>query len=153
MQKDLRDKLKTATKASGLTKSDFIGLLSLIDQHYDKMEATITQSIRTRTLSDTAAPIEAIFDSVSEALLTVGTDGVIRNCNKVCTRYFKLTKDQLIGSNVADILPSVKNQTLAFTAATKQSPLERTAPISPSTISIFVSSRLDMTGPRTSASV
>ena len=113
MQKDLRDKLKTATKASGLTKSDFIGLLSLIDQHYDKMEATITQSIRTRTLSDTAAPIEAIFDSVSEALLTVGTDGVIRNCNKVCTRYFKLTKDQLIGSNVADILPSVKNQTLA----------------------------------------
>lgn len=77
------------------------------------MEATITQSVRTRTLSDTAAPIEAIFDSVTEALLTVGTDGVIRNCNKVCARYFKLTKDQLIGSNIADILPAVKNQTLA----------------------------------------
>lgn len=113
MQKDLRDKIKAATEASGITKPDFIGLLSLIDQHYDKMEATITQSVRTRTFTDTAAPIEAIFDSVTEALLTVGTDGVIRNCNKVCARYFQLTKDELIGSNVANILPGAEMQTLA----------------------------------------
>jgi hypothetical protein len=91
MQKDLRDKIRAATEASAITKPDFVELLSLIDQHYDKMEATITQSVKTATHSNTSAPIEAIFDSVTEALLSVSADGVIRNCNKVCTRYFKLT--------------------------------------------------------------
>jgi len=113
MQKDLRDKIRVATESSGITKPDFIELLSLIDQHYDKMEATITQSIRTRTLVDTGNPIEAIFDSVTEALLSVGTDGIIRNCNKICTRYFKLTKDQLVGSKITNILPAAKKQTIA----------------------------------------
>ena len=47
MQKDLREKIKAATEASGITKPDFVELLSLIDQHYDAMEATITQSVRT----------------------------------------------------------------------------------------------------------
>ena len=83
MHKELRDKIRAATEASGITKPDFVELLSLIDQHYDKMEATITQSFQTATRSDTAAPIEAIFDSVTEALLSVSADGVIRNCNKV----------------------------------------------------------------------
>jgi PAS domain S-box-containing protein len=113
MQTDLRNKIRVATEASGMKKPDFIELLSLIDQHYDKMEATITQSIRTATLADTGNPIEAIFDSVTEALLSVDTDGVIRNCNKVCTRYFKLTKDQLVGSKIANILPSATEQSLA----------------------------------------
>ena len=113
MQKDLREKIKAATEASGITKPGFVELLSLIDQHYDKMEATITQSVRTAAHSETAAPIEAIFDSVTEALLTVASDGVIRNCNKVCTRYFKLTKDQLIGSSIANLLPAAKDQPMA----------------------------------------
>jgi len=112
MQKDLRDRIRAATEASGITKPDFVELLSLIDQHYDKMEATITQSVRTATqadfAADTAAPIEAIFDSVTEALLSVGADGVIRNCNKVCTHYFKRKKVELVGSNIADILPGAK---------------------------------------------
>ncbi len=126
MQKDLRDKIRAATEASGITKPDFIGLLSLIDQHYDKMEATITQSVRTATHVDTAAPIEAIFDSVTEALLSVGVDGVIRNCNKVCTRYFKLTKDQLVGSNITNILPAAKKQTITAYLAPYLSNLEDT---------------------------
>ena len=126
MQKDLRDKIRAATEASGITKPDFIGLLSLIDQHYDKMEATITQSVRTATHVDTAAPIEAIFDSVTEALLSVGVDGVIRNCNKVCTRYFKLTKDQLVGSNISNILPAAKKQTITAYLAPYLSNLEDT---------------------------
>ena len=113
MQKDLRNKIRVATEASGIKKPDFIELLSLIDQHYDKMEATITQSIRTATLVDTGNPIEAIFDSVTEALLSVDTAGVIRNCNKVCARYFKLTKEQLVGSKIANILPSATEQSLA----------------------------------------
>ncbi len=113
MQKDLRDRIKAATEASGITKPGFVELLSLIDQHYDKMEATITQSVRTAAHSNTAAPIEAIFDSVTEALLTVASDGIIRNCNKVCTRYFRLTKDQLIGSSIANLLPAAKDQPMA----------------------------------------
>ncbi len=122
MQKDLRDKIRAATEASGITKPDFVELLSMIDQHYDKMEATITQSIGARSVatatesefaSDTAAPIEAIFDSVTEALLSVGANGIVRNCNKVCTHYFKRTKDQLVGSSISNLLPGAETQPIA----------------------------------------
>jgi PAS domain S-box-containing protein len=113
MQKDLQDKIRAATEASGITKPAFIELLSLVDQHYDKMEATITQSLQTASRADRQVPIEAIFDSVTEALLSVGADGVIRNCNKVCTRYFNLTTDELVGSTVTNILPGAKGKSIA----------------------------------------
>jgi diguanylate cyclase (GGDEF)-like protein/PAS domain S-box-containing protein len=111
MRKGLRDKIRAATEQSGVTKPDFIELLKLIDEHYDKMEATITQSIQTRTLQD-STPIEAIFDSVTEALLSVSGDGVVRNCNKVCSRYFGLEKNELIGGDIARILPSAEGKVL-----------------------------------------
>jgi len=95
MQKDLRDKIRAATEASGAAV-------------------------------DTAAPIEAIFDSVTEALLSVGADGLIRNCNKVCTHYFKLTKDQLVGSNISNILPGAKGQPIADYLGPYMSDLEDT---------------------------
>ena len=101
MEKDLREKIRAATEESGITKPDFIELLKLIDQHYDRMEATITQSLQSQTLT----PLEAIFDSVTEALLSVGEDGVIRRCNKVCTRYFDLPKDRIEGMFIGNILP------------------------------------------------
>jgi diguanylate cyclase (GGDEF)-like protein/PAS domain S-box-containing protein len=104
MHKELRDKIKHATEASGIEKPDFLELLQLIDQHYDKMEATITQSLTNTT------PIEAIFDSVTEALLSVSESGIVCNCNRICTFYFGLTKDQLIGSKIEHILPAVKNR-------------------------------------------
>ena len=88
MHKDLRNKIKQATEESGIEKPDFVELLSLIDAHYDKMEATITQSLTTTT------PIEAIFDSVAEALLSVSESGIVCNCNKICSSFFGLTKDQ-----------------------------------------------------------
>ena len=132
MRKDFREEIRAATEASGIHKPDFVELLSLMGQHYDKTEASITQSIEARSIvaqsiespssqtatdadiaGTTTAPIEAIFDSVTEALLSVGADGVIRNCNKVCTNYFKLTKEQLIGSNIATILPGAKAQPVA----------------------------------------
>jgi diguanylate cyclase (GGDEF)-like protein/PAS domain S-box-containing protein len=106
MHKELRDKIKQATELSGIEKPDFLELLQLIDQHYDKMEATITQSLTNTT------PIEAIFDSVTEALLSVSESGIVCNCNKVCSHYFGLTKDQLIGSKIEHILPTVKNQSV-----------------------------------------
>ena len=110
MQKDLREKIAAATETSGITKPDFVELLSLIDQHYDKMEATITQSVRTASRADITAnsmgPMQAIFDSVTEALLSVDTDGLIRDCNQVCVKYFKLTKNQLVGSKFSNLLPA-----------------------------------------------
>jgi len=60
MHKELRDRIKRATEESGIEKPDFLELLHLIDQHYDKMEATITQSLTNTT------PIEAISDSVTK---------------------------------------------------------------------------------------
>jgi diguanylate cyclase (GGDEF)-like protein/PAS domain S-box-containing protein len=104
MHKELREKIRLASEQSGIEKPDFLELLQLIDQHYDKMEATITQSLTNTT------PIEAIFDSVTEALLSVSESGIVCNCNKICTFYFGLTKDQLIGSKIEHILPDVKGQ-------------------------------------------
>ena len=106
MHKELRDRIKKATEESGIEKPDFLELLHLIDQHYDQMEATITQSLTNTT------PIEAIFDSVTEALLTVSESGIVCNCNKVCAHYFGLTRDQLIGSKIEHVLPAVKNRSV-----------------------------------------
>lgn len=106
MHKDLRDKIKKATDMSGIDKPDFVDLLHLIDQHYDEMEATITQSLSTLT------PIEAIFDSVTDALFSVSERGAVCNCNKMCTRLFGLTRDQLIGSKIEHLIPAVKGRRL-----------------------------------------
>jgi diguanylate cyclase (GGDEF)-like protein/PAS domain S-box-containing protein len=107
MHKELRDKIKHATEASAIEKPDFLELLELIDQHYDKMEATITQSLTNTT------PLEAIFDSVTEALLSVSESGIVCNCNKICSFYFGLAKDQLIGSKLEHVLPAAKGQAVA----------------------------------------
>lgn len=107
MDSKLRDKIKQATEQSDVNQSDFVELLRLIDEHYDKMEATITQSLTVNT------PIDVVFDSVTEALMSVDGTGKIRVCNKVCARYFGLTKDQIIGSNIEHLLPAAKGQTLA----------------------------------------
>jgi diguanylate cyclase (GGDEF)-like protein/PAS domain S-box-containing protein len=107
MHKDLRDKIKKASELSGIENPDFVELLRLIDQHYDEMEATITQSLSTST------PIEAIFDSVTDALLSVSESGAVCNCNKMGTRLFGLTRDQLIGSKIEHLIPAVKNLRLS----------------------------------------
>jgi diguanylate cyclase (GGDEF)-like protein/PAS domain S-box-containing protein len=117
MHRELRQRIKEASEKSGIDKLDFIALLKLIDEHYDKMEATITQSLATQTLTaqplDTPTPIDLIFDSVTDALLSVSDKGTIRNCNKVCARYFGITKEELIGSPVSEILPDIEDQSLA----------------------------------------
>ncbi len=119
MDQDLRQQIKDATEKSGANQLDFIALLKLVDQHYDKMEATITQSLTTSQslkapgLQAANTPIEIIFDSVTEALMSVGEDGTIRNCNKVCSRYFGIAKDDLIGSPIFDILPDAVGAQLA----------------------------------------
>jgi len=102
-----------------VNRLDFIALLKLVDQHYDQMEATITQSLttsqslKTPGSKATITPIEIIFDSVTEALMSVSEDGTIRNCNKVCARYFGIAKNDLIGSSIIDILPDAQGMELA----------------------------------------
>jgi PAS domain S-box-containing protein len=115
MHRELRQQIKDATERSGINKLDFIALLKLIDQHYDKMEATITESL-SLSLSQsltTTTPIEVIFDSVTDALMSVSAEGVIRNCNKMCSRYFGLPKEELVGSQISRILPGARNKPLA----------------------------------------
>ena len=106
MDDNLREKIRQAAQSSQGRQSTFIELLSMIDEHYDKMEATITQSM------SAATPIEAIFDSVTEALMTVSEAGEIRVCNKVCERYFGLAKDQLIGSRIEHVIPAAADQSM-----------------------------------------
>ncbi|MDX1499215.1 MAG: PAS domain S-box protein [Woeseiaceae bacterium] len=106
MDRDLRDRIRQATEAKALDKPDIVELLQLIDAHYDRMEATITQSLTSST------PLEAIFDSVTEALLSVSENGIVCSCNKICTHYFGLTRDQLIGSRIEHILPEAKDKPL-----------------------------------------
>ena len=67
MNRDLRKQIREATDRSGIDKLDFIDLLKLIDQHYDKMEETISESLTSKSLSSSTTPIEVIFDSVTEA--------------------------------------------------------------------------------------
>ncbi len=112
MHRELRKQIRQATGRSGIEKLDFVELLKLIDRHYDKMEATITQSLTTQTLTASNAPIEAIFDSVTEALLSVSEDGTIRTCNRVCSRYFGRARDDLVGASITEILPDCRNKTL-----------------------------------------
>ena len=116
MHRELRQRIKDATEKSGINKPDFIALLKLIDQHYDKMEATITESLATQSSTPrshtSTTSIDLIFDSVADALLSVGHQGTIRNCNKTCSRFFGVAKEDLIGSPVTDILPDAKDQTL-----------------------------------------
>jgi diguanylate cyclase (GGDEF)-like protein/PAS domain S-box-containing protein len=119
MDQDLRQQIKEATEKSGVNQLDFIALLKLVDQHYDRMEATITQSLsasqslKAPGSQTTTTPIEIIFDSVTEALISVSEDGAIRNCNKVCSRYFGIAKNDLIGSSIVDILPDARGMSLA----------------------------------------
>jgi diguanylate cyclase (GGDEF)-like protein/PAS domain S-box-containing protein len=107
MQKELRDRIRQMTESSVIEKPDFIELLRLLNEHYDRMQANATQSLIVAT------PLEAIFDSVSDALLSVSESGLICNANKVCSHYFGLSRNQLIGSGVERIIPDCKDQPFA----------------------------------------
>ena len=113
MNRDLRKQIREATDKSGIDRLDFIELLKLIDQHYDRMEETISESLTSKSLSTATTPIEVIFDSVTEALMSVSEEGTIRNANKVCSRYFGIDSQDLIGSSIVRILPESKGRTLA----------------------------------------
>ena len=111
MHRDLRQKIREATQQSGNSKLDFTALLKLIDEHYDKMEATLSETLTQSMTSIT--PIEVIFDSVTDALLSVSNSGQIRNCNKVCSRYFGVSKNELIGTPIHKFIPAAGGKSFA----------------------------------------
>ena len=110
MHQELKNQIAEAARRSDDKKLDFNALLKLIDEHYDRMEATLSESL-TQSLK-TVTPIEVIFDSVTDALMSVGKGGEIRNCNKVCSRYFGIEKDELIGTPIDRYIPAAGNQSL-----------------------------------------
>lgn len=112
MKDDLRDRIRQATESSSVGRSDFIELLRLIDAHYDRMEATISETVSARSIAD-PTPIEVIFDSVTDALISVGESGNIRVCNQVSVRFFGLDKDALIGSSIGTFLPAAAGLTMS----------------------------------------
>lgn len=113
MHTELEQRIKQASGKSGDRRLDFLALLKMIDRHYDKIEATGARTLTQTFSATTPTPIEAVFDSVTEALMSVSAAGNIRSCNKVCCRYFGMTRDAIIGSPVADFLPGIGKTSLA----------------------------------------
>ncbi len=112
MQKDIRERIRAAKAACAAAEPEFADLLKQVEQHYDKLEQTLTQTMHAQGLQDSNS-IEAIFDNVTEALLSINADGIIRNCNKVCPHYFGIEAEQLIGANIARIIPAAKGRPVA----------------------------------------
>ena len=126
MQKDIRERIRAAKAACGAAEPDFADLLNQVELHYDKLEQSLTQKMDERGIQDSSS-IEAIFDSVTDALLSINADGIIRNCNKVCRHYFGLEEEQLIGANIARIIPAAKGEPVADFLAPFLSKLDDTA--------------------------
>lgn len=110
MQKNTEEQQPDNTTGSGDGQLDLRDVVRLLKEQHDKLEATISRSL-TQSLP-ALTPIEAIFDSVTDALLSVSANGSIRNCNKVSTRYFDLPREELIGLSVGEILPKAAGQSL-----------------------------------------
>ncbi len=114
MDHDLRSRIRKAAQSPDAKRSDFIELLRLVDEQYerDQYEAlgdTVPEP-RARTNS---TPIDIIFDSVTDALMSVSESGHVRVCNEICARYFGLSKDKVIGAPLADFLPDAKGVPLS----------------------------------------
>ncbi|HLT89964.1 MAG TPA: PAS domain S-box protein, partial [Woeseiaceae bacterium] len=127
MDRELRQKIKDVIERSGVHHRELLALLRSVEEHYDKTEATATHATL-NPAATTSAPIEAIFDSVTEALLSVSDKGVIRNCNKVCSRYFGMPKDLLIGAPLESILPAARGRTMEEFLQPFMSDLDDTQP-------------------------
>jgi diguanylate cyclase (GGDEF)-like protein/PAS domain S-box-containing protein len=69
-----------------------------------------------------------IFDSVTDALISVSAEGIIRNCNRICSAYFGLPKDELIGSPLWMVLPDAEGKRLGRFLKPFMSNLDETNP-------------------------
>lgn len=111
MSKDAHDDAQTTVSAAIGQRTEFVDILKRVDDHYDRMESSIVDTLSGR--HSVQMPIDIIFDSVNDALLSVAADGVIRNCNRVLSCYFGRARDELIGSAIQELLPDIGQRTVA----------------------------------------
>ncbi len=114
MDSDFRDRKDSSTVLKRRLNPGVVRLLRRADRHFDGpgdsvMLATGTMHAANQPHADAIAPLEAIFDSVTEAVLLVDQDGTVRNCNRICSRYFGLPRRDLIGADISTFLPDAQN--------------------------------------------
>ncbi|NNL62277.1 MAG: hypothetical protein HKO69_00570, partial [Woeseiaceae bacterium] len=70
MDRKTRERIRAATEDSAITKTGFVELLNQFEAKCDKSDTTLSESLRQQLQT----PIEAIFDSITDALLTTARD-------------------------------------------------------------------------------
>lgn len=116
MHKKLRDKIKRATDLSGMEKPDLTELLNLIDQHYDKLEATITslqdvagkQEVE-RTLKENEERYRALVEYAPEAIVVFDVDkNRLVDVNDRACELFNLSRSRLLNVGPEEISPKMQ---------------------------------------------
>lgn len=111
MNDDLRDEIRQATALPIVGCSEFVRLLKLIDAHYDREKANVSETVPACVPAG-PTPLAVIFDSVTEALILLGESGNIRFCNLMLGRLFGLDREALIGSSIENFLPAAAGLTM-----------------------------------------
>ncbi len=74
--------------------------------HWVAVLRDITSKVRDRkALQDALQYNQTILDSMADALVTSGADGLIRSVNKAATEMFGYTPEEIIGRNVSVLMP------------------------------------------------
>jgi len=116
MRKELRDKIKRATTLSGMEKPDLAELLELIDQHYDKLEATITslQDVTggqdaERNLKENEERYRALVEYAPEAIVVFDVDeNRLVDANDRACELFNLSRSRLLTVGPEEISPKMQ---------------------------------------------
>ena len=116
MHQELRDKIKRATDKSGIKRPDLIELLQLVDQHYDKMEETIT-NLRSlnggqeaeRTLKENEERYRALVEYAPEAIVVFDVDeNRLVDANDRACELFNLSRSRLLAVGPEEISPKMQ---------------------------------------------
>ncbi|MEM7278288.1 MAG: hypothetical protein AAF385_09195 [Pseudomonadota bacterium] len=81
MHKRLEDQLREAITDSATQQIDLPRLLSIIDAYYDKLDASTGQ------LETSAHALQAAFDNVADAVLTLNAGLLLLTLTKTAIRY------------------------------------------------------------------
>lgn len=87
--------------------------------HSSFMLADVLANSR-KTLQEKNAEIQNILDNGFSAVVSLDTDGVIRQGNQRLKKYFKLEKDEIIGKRLSELIPGF-NETVIQEGLKRQS--------------------------------
>ncbi|HAS39910.1 MAG TPA: hypothetical protein DCS93_05495 [Microscillaceae bacterium] len=74
-------------------------------------QLTETQEDLIRTTEITQLQFKSIFDSITDAVITCNSQGVIQDFNLMAEKFFRYNPEQIVGENINTILPLTDNQT------------------------------------------